>query len=214
MQQKNEINEQAREALSIKAKELEVSNKYKSEFLANMSHELRTPLNSLLILARLLEENKENNLTSKQREYASVIHKSGKNLLLLINDILDLSKIEAGKMQVMPESTSINLVRDDMRMLFEEVAVEKRITFETLIDTSLPESFVSDKVRLEQIIKNLLSNAFKFTATGGRIVFEIKRPERNISFTNLNLRDNKNVIEFSVTDNGIGIPKRKAIVDF
>ncbi len=214
LQQKNEINEQAREALSIKAKELEVSNKYKSEFLANMSHELRTPLNSLLILARLLEENKEKNLTSKQREYAGVIHKSGKNLLLLINDILDLSKIEAGKMQVIPESTSINLVRDDIRMLFEEVAVEKRIAFETIIDPSLPESFVSDKVRLEQIIKNLLSNAFKFTATGGRILFEIKRPERNISFTNPNLRDNKNVIEFSVTDNGIGIPKEKQSLIF
>lgn len=214
LQQKNEINEQAREALIIKANELEVSNKYKSEFLANMSHELRTPLNSLLILARLLEENREKNLTPKQREYAGVIHKSGKNLLLLINDILDLSKIEAGKMQVIPESTIIKLVKDDIRMLFEELAVEKKITFQTFIDPTLPETFVSDKVRLEQIIKNLLSNAFKFTATGGRITFEIKRPNTNISFTNPNLRDNNSIIEFSVIDNGIGIAKEKQSLIF
>ena len=214
LQQKNEINEQAREALSIKAEELEISNKYKSEFLANMSHELRTPLNSLLILAKLLEENKEKNFSSKQKEYAAVIHKSGKNLLVLINDILDLSKIEAGKMQVIPESTSINLVRDDIRMLFDEVAIEKKITFQTILDPLLPGTFISDKVRLEQIIKNLLSNAFKFTASGGRIVFEIKRPERNISFTNPNLRDNGNIIEFSVTDNGIGIPIEKQSLIF
>ena len=214
LQQKNDINEQAKQALSIKAKELELNSKYKSEFLANMSHELRTPLNSVLILAKLLEENKGSNLTSKQTEYAKVIHKSGKDLLLLINDILDLSKIEAGKVELLPEETNINSVCNDLKMLFEEIAVEKKIEFQ--IDQQLSEStkFISDKLRLEQIIKNLLSNAFKFTPVGGNIKFQIKRPDINISFSSPNLFNRKNIIEFSVTDNGIGIPAEKQALIF
>ena len=214
LQQKNDINEQARQALSIKAKELELNSKYKSEFLANMSHELRTPLNSVLILAKLLEENKGSNLTSKQTEYARVIHKSGKDLLLLINDILDLSKIEAGKVELLPEETNINSVCTDLRMLFEEIAIEKKINFQ--IYQELPESikFISDRLRLEQIFKNLLSNAFKFTPVAGSITLRMKRPEGNIQFSNPNLFNRKNIIEFSVTDNGIGIPTEKQALIF
>ncbi len=214
LQQKNEINEQAREALSLKAKELEINNKYKSEFLANMSHELRTPLNSVLILAKLLEENKGQNLTEKQIQYAQVIHKSGKDLLTLINDILDLSKIEAGKVELVPEITDISAVSTDMRQLFDEVANEKKINFVIDQQESLPEKFISDKMRLEQIIKNLLSNAFKFTSAGGKIIFRIKRPEKNVTFSNPNLRNRRNVLEFSVTDNGIGIPVEKQALIF
>jgi signal transduction histidine kinase/CheY-like chemotaxis protein len=214
LQQKNDINEQARQALSIKAKELELNSKYKSEFLANMSHELRTPLNSVLILAKLLEENKENNMNQKQTEYAGVIHKSGKDLLLLINDILDLSKIEAGKVELLPEETDINLVSSDIHSLFAEMANEKKINFVVENQASLPAKFISDKVRLEQIIKNLLSNAFKFTPQGGKIILRIKRPEKNVQFSNPNLFNRKNVIEFSVTDSGIGIPAEKQALIF
>lgn len=214
LQQKNEINEQARQVLSLKAKELELNSKYKSEFLANMSHELRTPLNSVLILAKLLEENKDKNLTTKQTEYAGVIHKSGKDLLLLINDILDLSKIEAGKVELIPEETNIISVCKDLELLFSEIANEKKIKFN--IDQSLSNkiNFISDKVRLGQILKNLLSNAFKFTPAGGNITLSIKRPDANIKFSNPNLFSRKNVIEFSVMDNGIGIPVEKQALIF
>jgi len=214
LQQKNEINEQARDALSLKAKELELNSKYKSEFLANMSHELRTPLNSVLILAKLLEENKENNLTEKQTEYAGVIHKSGKDLLVLINDILDLSKIEAGKVELVPQDTNIDTVVRDIKMLFEELANEKKINFS--IDRQIKDlpKFISDRVRLEQIIKNLLSNAFKFTPEGGAITLKIKRPDEHVQFTNPLLFHRKNVIEFSVTDTGIGIPAEKQALIF
>jgi signal transduction histidine kinase/CheY-like chemotaxis protein len=214
LQNKNEINEQAREALSIKAKELELNSKYKSEFLANMSHELRTPLNSVLILAKLLEENKEKNLTAKQTEYAGVIHKSGKDLLLLINDILDLSKIEAGKVELMPEQTDVNEVCNDLKMLFAEVAIEKKINFLVRQDINQSVKFISDKVRLEQILKNLLSNAFKFTPSGGSVTLNIKTPGKDVKFNNPNLFNRRNVIEFSVTDTGIGIPAEKQALIF
>ncbi len=213
LQQKNEINEQAREALSIKAKELELNSKYKSEFLANMSHELRTPLNSVLILAKLLEENKENNLSQKQTEYARVIHKSGKDLLTLINDILDLSKIEAGKVELIPEETDIKHVCNDIRMLFAEVAIEKNISFNINHQSEELSAFISDKVRLEQILKNLLSNAFKFTPSGGSVTLNVKKPDKHIQFSNPNLFDRSKVIEFSVIDTGIGIaPEKQALI--
>jgi signal transduction histidine kinase/CheY-like chemotaxis protein len=214
LQQKNEINEQARQALIIKAKELELNSKYKSEFLANMSHELRTPLNSVLILAKLLEENKESNLSVKQIEYAGVIHKSGKDLLDLINEILDLSKIEAGKVELIPEETNISSVCHDLKMLFTEFASDKKINFKIESDETLPESFISDRKRLEQIIRNLLSNAFKFTPVDGDVILSVKRPDRNIKLTNPNLIDRKKVIEFSVKDNGIGIPAEKQALIF
>ncbi|MBP9790417.1 MAG: GAF domain-containing protein, partial [Bacteroidia bacterium] len=214
LEQKNEILEQAREAISIKAKELELNNRYKSEFLANMSHELRTPLNSVLILAKLLSENKDKNLTDKQAEYARVIHKSGNDLLLLINDILDLSKIEAGKIELMPEQTSIEQVKSDIRSLFTEVANEKEIDFEIENHSELPETIFTDRVRLEQIIKNLLANAFKFTPAKGKITLKIKRPDRVTLFSNPSLRGQKNIVEFSVTDTGIGIPAEKQALIF
>ncbi len=214
LEHKNEILEQAREAISIKAKELELNNRYKSEFLANMSHELRTPLNSVLILAKLLSENRDKNLTDKQAEYARVIHKSGNDLLLLINDILDLSKIEAGKIELIPEQSSVEQIKRDIRSLFTEVANEKQIDFEIENHSDLPESIFTDKVRLEQIIKNLLSNAFKFTPANGKITLKIKRPDRVTLFSNPSLRGQKDIIEFSVTDTGIGIPKDKQALIF
>jgi len=174
-----------------------------------MSHELRTPLNSVLILAKLLSENKDTNLTDKQIEYARVIHKSGSDLLVLINDILDLSKIEAGKVELLLEGTELRVIRDDLRALFIEVANEKKIEFELEQETSLPDKIVTDRVRLEQVIKNMLSNAFKFTPQGGKVSLRIRRPERGIRFTNPALMKSREVIEFSVTDTGIGIPQEK-----
>ena len=209
LEHQNEVLEQAQEALSLKAKELELNSKYKSEFLANMSHELRTPLNSVLILAKLLSENKVNNLNEKQVEYARVIHKSGTDLLVLINDILDLSKIEAGKVELIFEDTELKMVKEDIRSLFSELAKEKKIEFEIEQHSNLPERFVTDRVRIEQIIKNMLSNAFKFTPQGGKVTLRIKQPDRSIHFTNPNLLNSKHVIEFSVTDTGIGIPLEK-----
>lgn len=214
LQQKNEINDQARQALIIKAKELELNSKFKSEFLANMSHELRTPLNSVLILAKLLEENKDKNLTNKQIEYAGVIHKSGKDLLDLINEILDLSKIEAGKVELIPEETNVSSVCKDVQMLFSELANDKKIKFNIELDSSVPEVFISDRKRLEQIIRNLLSNAFKFTPVGGSVTLSVKRPEKSQQFSNRNLIDRKKIIEFSVTDSGIGIPAEKQALIF
>ena len=214
LENKNEILEQAREALMIKAKELELNNRYKSEFLANMSHELRTPLNSVLILAKLLWENKDNNLTIKQTEYAKVIHKSGNDLLHLISDILDLSKLEAGKIELLPERTDISVVKEDIHSLFREVANEKQIDFIVESHADVPKFIVTDSVRLEQIIKNLLSNAFKFTPINGKVTFKIKRPGKNILFSNQSLADRNEIIEFSVSDSGIGIPSEKQALIF
>ncbi|MFN8164648.1 MAG: response regulator [Bacteroidia bacterium] len=214
LQHKNDILEQAREALSIKAKELELNNRYKSEFLANMSHELRTPLNSILILAKLLAENKDKNLSDKQSEYARVIHKSGSDLLTLINDILDLSKIEAGKIELIPEETNLISVKKDILSLFGELANEKEIDFSVETHAGLPDNFVTDRVRLEQIIKNLLSNAFKFTPSNGKITLKIKRPDRATLYGSQSLQKAKNIIEFSVTDTGIGIPAEKQALIF
>ncbi|HNS12413.1 MAG TPA: response regulator [Bacteroidia bacterium] len=209
LEHQNEILEQAREALILKAQELELNNRYKSEFLANMSHELRTPLNSVLILAKLLADNNENNLTTKQVEYAGVIHKSGNDLLLLINDILDLSKIEAGKIDLIMEKTAFKTIKKDTFDLFSEVAKEKKIEFEIEQHSGIPETFITDKVRLEQVIKNLLSNAFKFTPHGGKVIFKIKRPDRRMRFSSQALRNSSNILELSVSDTGIGIPAEK-----
>lgn len=169
MKVQNRALEMTREQLSLKAAELEQSSTYKSEFLANMSHELRTPLNSVLILARLLEENKDKNLTAKQMEYAGIIHKSGSDLLKLINDILDLSKIEAGKVEMQIEEVPVKSMTSDLERLFHVVAEEKGISFITSIAAGVPETIRTDRQRLEQVIKNLLSNAFKFTPKAGTI---------------------------------------------
>lgn len=169
MKVQNNALEITRAQLSVKAEELEQSSTYKSEFLANMSHELRTPLNSVLILARLLEENMDKNLSKKQIEYARIIHKSGSDLLRLINDILDLSKIEAGKVDLQIEEVPVKSMISDLEQLFSVVAEEKNISFITSIATGVPETIRTDKQRLEQVLRNLLSNAFKFTPKDGRI---------------------------------------------
>ncbi|UPK68807.1 response regulator [Chitinophaga filiformis] len=195
MSVQNKALEMARVELSQKAKELEQNSRYKSEFLANMSHELRTPLNSVLILARLLEENKERNLSSKQVEYAGIIHKSGSDLLKLINDILDLSKIEAGKIEINIEPVSVKNMIDDLEQLFLVVAEEKNIRFTTEILPGVPEEIPTDRQRLEQVIKNLLSNAFKFTPAGGSI--------------QLRLMSKPDGLHIAVIDSGTGIPAEK-----
>ena len=191
----NKALEMARQELSKKAEELEQSSTYKSEFLANMSHELRTPLNSVLILARLLEENKEQNLSPKQKEYAGIIHKSGSDLLKLINDILDLSKIEAGKVEMNIEPVAVRSITSDLEQLFHVVADEKHINFITNIDPAVPAMIQTDGQRLEQVIKNLLSNAFKFTPKDGTI---------ELAWTL-----HPDGLHIAVSDTGTGIPADK-----
>lgn len=193
--EKNYIVEHSREALAVKAQELEATSRYKSEFLANMSHELRTPLNSVLILAKLLSDNSAQNLTSKQIEYAKIIHKSGSDLLELINDILDLSKIEAGKIDILPEDVSISQVVTDINQLFSVVAAEKGIRYVVETSDDLPPFIHTDLQRLEQVIKNLLSNAFKFTSAGGAVT---------VTFSNRR-QQGKERIAITVADTGIGI---------
>ncbi|SEW41056.1 response regulator [Chitinophaga arvensicola] len=199
--EKNKDLETARGALSIKATELEASSRYKSEFLANMSHELRTPLNSVLILAKMLQENKDKNLTDKQMEYAGIIYKSGSDLLHLINDVLDLSKIEAGKVEMNFEEVSVRGIIDDISDLFGVVSQEKNIQFIKNVAPEVPAEIHTDKLRLEQVIRNLLSNSFKFTPPGGVI---------SLSWY-MNAPD---VLSISVTDTGPGIPEDKQSLIF
>ncbi|MEI3796954.1 MULTISPECIES: response regulator [unclassified Chitinophaga] len=194
--EKNKDLETARGALSLKASELEASSRYKSEFLANMSHELRTPLNSVLILAKMLQENKDNNLTEKQMEYAGIIHKSGSDLLHLINDVLDLSKIEAGKVEMEFEDVPVQSIINDLSDLFDVVSQEKDISFIKNIAPDVPATINTDKLRLLQVIRNLLSNAFKFTPAGGVI---------NLSW----YVSSPGILCISVTDTGPGIPADK-----
>ncbi len=206
LEEKNEAIEVARRALSQKAKELEVTGQYKSEFLANMSHELRTPLNSVLILANILAENKAKNLTDKQIEYANVIHKSGSDLLKLINDILDLSKIEAGKIDFQFESVPLKSIVRDIEQLFRVVAEEKKVKFVTQIQASVPETFYTDKQRLEQVIQNLLSNAFKFTPKNGSVTLSFSNVDAQADFSTEALRKSQQILLIRVADTGVGIP--------
>jgi CheY-like chemotaxis protein/signal transduction histidine kinase/HAMP domain-containing protein len=209
VEQKNREVEAARVALEEKADQLSLSSKYKSEFLANMSHELRTPLNSLLILAKLLTENKDKNLSKKQIEYASTIYTSGTDLLNLINDILDLSKVEAGKMEVDAADVPMRDVRDFVERTFRPVAEEKSLGFDIKIESDVPPSLFVDNQRLQQILKNLLSNAFKFTSEGA-VTLSIKRPESARRYASRTLdRAEGGVIAFEVRDTGIGIAKDK-----
>lgn len=180
-----------------KADELAQNAQYKSEFLANMSHELRTPLNSILLLSRLLSENKEQNLDNEQVEYAKVIQSSGNGLLQLIDEILDLSKIESGKMQLDYELISVNEIVQDMNSLFGPMAKEKHVDFSIHIDKALPGQIETDKMRLEQILKNLISNSLKFTNKGFITLAVYPDPEE------------QNMVNFSVKDSGIGIPADK-----
>lgn len=209
LEEQNEAVEVARQTLLLKAKELEITSAYKSEFLANMSHELRTPLNSVLILANLLSENKSNNLTAKQVEYANVIRKSGTDLLKLINDILDLSKIEAGKVDFQFESVPVSTIVSDVSQLFGIVAEEKGVNFSTQVDSSVPEALYIDKQRLEQIIQNLLSNAFKFTPKKGNVTFSLAVLGPQPDFATEALRTSEHILFIGVADTGVGIPPEK-----
>jgi len=201
LEEKNQAIEEARKSIDIKVLELETTGKYKSEFLANMSHELRTPLNSILVLARILKDNKPANLSDDQIKYASVIFNAGNDLLTLINDILDLSKIESGKLEMQNEQIKIAEIVKDMEMLFAEMAINKNITFTNSIG-NVPKTIYTDKVRIEQVLKNLLSNAFKFTSENGSIAINVVPGpiEKTISF--------------SIKDTGVGIPKDKQKVIF
>ncbi|BAY24618.1 multi-sensor hybrid histidine kinase [Calothrix sp. NIES-2100] len=192
---KNQQIEQARLALEEQAKALTLSSKYKSEFLANMSHELRTPLNSLLILARLMSENSQGNLTDKQIEYSQTIYAAGNDLLALINDILDLAKIESGKFNL--EIMQFNFVdlQSHLQANFRQLAQNKGLTFNLELDRQLPDKFKSDPKRLQQILNNLLANAFKFTEQGG-VSLEVRLAD-------------KDTVAFAVSDTGIGIAKEK-----
>ncbi|ETR73068.1 MAG: GAF sensor hybrid histidine kinase [Candidatus Magnetoglobus multicellularis str. Araruama] len=205
--QKNEALELTQKDLQIQAKELENASKYKSEFLANMSHELRTPLNSLLILAHVLKENKEGNLTQDQVENVSMIHSSGRDLLNLINDILDLSKVEAGKMVINIDTVCLKDIKNNMNMHFRYMAFDKNLDFNIHLSNDLPINIRSDQQRIEQIIKNLISNAIKFTARGG-IVIDMHKPSSDITFKQKHL-DPSHAIAISVIDTGIGIPIEK-----
>jgi hypothetical protein len=198
--------EQARRTLEERAQQLATSSRYKSEFLANMSHELRTPLNSLLVLAKLLSENPDGNLSPKQVEFAMTIHEAGSDLLRLINDILDLSKVEAGKMDVHPSEIPLDGLVEYLDATFRPMAAEKGLTFEVETSSALPPMMYSDEQRLQQVLRNLLSNAVKFTAQGG--VRLRVAPAEDVTFTGP-LRDEPDVIAFSVSDTGIGISEEK-----
>jgi signal transduction histidine kinase/HAMP domain-containing protein/ActR/RegA family two-component response regulator len=205
---KNREIEMARLGLEEKAEQLALSSQYKSEFLANMSHELRTPLNSLLILATLLADNPEQNLTSKQIEFARTIHNAGSDLLALINDILDLSKVEAGKMDVHPAPVPLAGVCDDVEATFRPLAEQKGLDLRVRRDADLPASVVTDEQRLHQVLKNLLSNALKFTESGS-VELVVSRAPSHLLFASPTLNEAEDVIAFSVTDTGIGVPAEK-----
>ncbi|MDQ4079815.1 MAG: ATP-binding protein, partial [Gemmatimonadota bacterium] len=208
VEQKNKEVEAARLALEEKAQQLALSSKYKSEFLANMSHELRTPLNSLLILAKLLADNKDGNLNEKQVEYAQTIFSSGTDLLNLINDVLDLSKVEAGKLDVHATEIPITEITDFVERAFQPIAEQKALNFKIDVLPEVPPAIVTDGHRLQQVLKNLLSNAFKFTQEGG-VTLTIRRAEKGRRFATRSLDSAAEVIAFAVTDTGIGIPKEK-----
>jgi HAMP domain-containing protein/signal transduction histidine kinase/CheY-like chemotaxis protein len=200
--------EMARAGLEEKAEQLAKSSQYKSEFFANMSHELRTPLNSLLILARLLADNSQQNLTEEQIQFARTIYSAGSDLLDLINDILDLSKIEAGRMDIHPTSARLADIERDVLTTFDPLAEEKALDLVVNVEPALPETVETDVQRLHQVLKNLLSNAFKFTQVGG-VTLDIRRPHDD-ELAGLPARyDTDEVVTFSVTDTGIGVPVDK-----
>jgi HAMP domain-containing protein/signal transduction histidine kinase/AmiR/NasT family two-component response regulator len=194
---KNQEVEQASRSLEEKAEQLSLISKYKSEFLANMSHELRTPLNSLLILSKMLSENKDRNLTVDQVKYATTVYSAGNDLLSLINEILDLSKVEAGKMSIEPKAVQLAEVREYTEQTFKPIAEHKGLDFMVDLDEDVPLDIFTDTYRLHQVLKNLLSNAFKFTSAG-KVTLSIFLPS-----------DEEKMIAFSVEDTGIGIPVDK-----
>jgi signal transduction histidine kinase/HAMP domain-containing protein/CheY-like chemotaxis protein len=205
---KNREIEQARSALEEKAEQLSLSSRYKSEFLANMSHELRTPLNSLLILARLLADNVGRNLTPKQVEFARTIHSSGAELLALINDILDLAKIESGTVTLNIAGERFADITEYVERTFRQMASDKGLEFVVSVDRELPAAMETDAKRLQQIITNLLSNAFKFTSKG-RVSLEVRAADSGWSPGHPVLSGAGTVVAFAVVDTGIGIPPSK-----
>ncbi|MFJ6139630.1 HAMP domain-containing protein [Kitasatospora sp. NPDC092286] len=213
---KNSEIEEARQVLEERAEQLALASRYKSEFLANMSHELRTPLNSLLILAKLLSDNNEGNLSPKQVEFADTIHGAGSDLLQLINDILDLSKVEAGKMDVRPARIALVQLVDYVEATFQPVALDKNLDFAVRVSPALPVTLHTDEQRLQQVLRNLISNAVKFTDSGA-VDFSISPAgpdvpqhvrERLLEAGAIAGPDDE-LIAFSVSDTGIGIPDNK-----
>jgi HAMP domain-containing protein/CheY-like chemotaxis protein/signal transduction histidine kinase len=213
VERKNQEIEQARRALEEKATELALTSKYKSEFLANMSHELRTPLNSILILGQQLSENPDQNLSAKQVEFARTIHSAGTDLLNLISDILDLSKIESGTVSVDAEEMSYTSLIDMVARPFRHEAEARKLSFEVQLDPTLDPSITTDSKRLQQVLKNLLSNAFKFTEHGG-VKLNIYRAEAGWSADHPVLKASPDVVAFEVSDTGIGIPPEKQRIIF
>lgn len=204
--QKDEI-EAAKTDLTVKAEELALASKYKSEFLANMSHELRTPLNSLLLLAKGLADNKSQNLDETEVEDARIIFDGGNNLLCLINDIMDLSKVEAGKLSIHIEEVNISGLCRNLQQVFNPIAKSREVIFDIKVDERLPSSFCSDGQRIEQILRNLLSNALKFTEVGS-VTLEIGFSAPDTLFSHSTL-DANSALSFAVIDTGIGIPANK-----
>jgi CheY-like chemotaxis protein/signal transduction histidine kinase len=202
LEEKNQAIEEARKSIDLKVNELEATGKYKSEFLANMSHELRTPLNSILVLARILQENKPLTLTGDQIKYANVIFNAGNDLLTLINDILDLAKIEAGKVDVKNETVKVADILQGVEMLFAELAKNKKISYTVSQSPQLSKTLFTDQGKVEQVLKNLLSNAFKFTPENGSVSVKVVPGE-----------DDKTV-SFRIKDSGIGIAREKQKIIF
>ena len=200
LNEKNEALNKAQTLLEERSDEVQRASQYKSEFLANMSHELRTPLNSSLILAKLLADNPSGNLSQEQTQYANSIYSAGNDLLNLINDILDLSKVEAGKLEMRLENVFLPKVLDSLQKTFDPLAKEKKLKFEIKTDSGLPPSVYTDRQRLEQILKNLLSNAFKFTENG-KVTLQVSRASEG-------------KLAFSVIDTGIGVQKAQHEVIF
>ncbi len=213
VERKNQEIEQARRALEEKATELALTSKYKSEFLANMSHELRTPLNSILILGQQLTDNPDGNLTSRQVEFARTIHGAGTDLLNLISDILDLSKIESGTVTVDAEEIAFANLLDMIARPFRHEAETRQLAFEVNLDSNLGRIITTDSKRLQQVLKNLLSNAFKFTAQGG-VRLTVSSVQSGWSPEHPVLKQAPAVVAFEVSDTGIGIPAEKQKVIF
>ncbi|WP_203723776.1 HAMP domain-containing protein, partial [Actinoplanes teichomyceticus] len=208
---KNSEIEQARQELEARAQQLALASKYKSEFLANMSHELRTPLNSLLVLAQLLAQNPTRNLSPKQVEYATVIHSAGTDLLQLINDILDLSKVEAGKMDIAPEAFELRNLLDYVEATFRPLTSSRGLAFEVSTGADVPTDLFTDEQRLRQVLRNLLSNAVKFTEAG-RVQLRIERARRDELPEAL--AEHAEVVAFRVIDTGIGIAEQQLTAIF
>ena len=212
IRRKNEALEEAQHEIKQKAEALEIASRYKSEFLANMSHELRTPLNSIMVLSELLAINKNDGMSKEEIEFATIINSSGKDLLDLINDILDLSKVEAGKYEIDIEEMNLEELREYVIQTFSQITNKKGIALETYIADDLPEYIMTDSQRVLQIVKNLMSNAIKFTEKGV-VKLQVFRPDKKTKFTNATLNA-ENTIAIEVSDTGIGISAEKAKLIF